>query len=227
MTKPPRNEAAERAVRDLLTALGQDPNREGLRDTPRRVAAAFAEMTAGEHERADEHLEVTFDGGSYDEVIALTGIPFTSLCEHHLLPFTGTASIAYLPGVVLPVELAEGEDEPEGASDLAAWAREGATRAAEEPEKRYRVVGLSKLARVVDVYARRLQLQEQLTSQVAGALRDHLHPRGVAVRMSASHGCMECRGAMKPGARMHTQVLLGEFRTNDVLRAEVLGLLSV
>lgn len=206
----PRNARAERAVRDLLVALGQDPDREGLRDTPRRVSQAIAEMTAGEQETAETHLQVTFDGGDYDEVIALTGIPFTSMCEHHLLPFSGVAAVAYLPGIV-PPELTGSALDP---SPMPL------------PEKRYRVVGISKLARVVEVFARRLQLQEKLTMQVAKALEEHLQPRGVAVRVEATHGCMECRGVLKPGVVMKTQALLGTFGKDAALRAEVLALLS-
>jgi GTP cyclohydrolase I len=201
--KPQPSTAAVDALRTLLRELGQDPDREGLRDTPRRVYQALAEMTAGEHESAAEHLAVTFDGGAYDEVVVLAGIPFTSLCEHHLLPFNGTASVAYLPGKV-PVA----QDSEASCTG------------------KYRVVGLSKLARVVDVYARRLQLQEQMTVQIADALEEHLKPRGVAVLVEAAHSCMSCRGVLKTGAVMRTNALRGTFRSNDSLRAEVMALLA-
>jgi GTP cyclohydrolase I len=200
--KPLPSTAVVLAVQELLRAVGEDPHREGLRDTPRRVFQALAEMTAGCRESAAEHLAVTFDGGAYDEVVVLAGIPFTSLCEHHLLPFSGTASVAYLPGEVAPAQDSEAS-------------RTGM----------YRVVGLSKLARVVDVFARRLQLQEQLTVQIADALEEHLMPRGTAVLVEAAHSCMSCRGVLKTGAVMRTNALRGAFRTNPSLRAEVMALL--
>lgn len=199
-SKPPPSTAALHAVRTLLQEVGADPDREGLRDTPRRVFQALAEMTEGERESAAEHLAVTFDAGSYDEIVVLRDIPFTSLCEHHLLPFDGVAHVAYLPGEV-------------GAEDARA--------------RRYRVVGLSKLARVVDVFARRLQLQEQLTSQIADALDEHLKPRGTAVVIAAAHTCMSCRGVMKSGASMVTSTMRGMFRDQPASRAEVLALMGV
>lgn len=197
MTRPSHDlAAAAHAVKALLCALGQDPEREGLKDTPARVAKALWEMTAGERDDPAAILKVTFDGGAYDEVVALAGIPFTSVCEHHLLPFSGHAGVAYLPS-----------------------AAEGESRA------RYRVVGLSKLARLVELYARRLQLQEQLTTQVADALVEHLQPRGVAVLIEAEHACMACRGVRKSGAVMRTSVLRGAFKDDPAARAEVLGML--
>jgi GTP cyclohydrolase I len=179
---------AQLAVVQLLEALGEDPKREGLRETPRRVAKALAEMTAGNDSDVKALLDVTFDGGTYDEVVALAGIPFTSLCEHHMLPFSGFAGVAYLPGA--------------------------------------RVVGLSKLARLVDAYARRLQIQERLTSQIGDALVRHLDPRGVAVTLEAEHSCMSCRGVLKSGAVMRTCVLRGVFMDKPEARAEVLGMLA-
>jgi len=200
------------AVRTLLTSIGADPNREGLLDTPRRVFQALAEMTAGEHEDPADHLQVNFDGGAYDEVIALAGIPFTSVCEHHLLPFTGLASVCYLPGEVLEVPnyaLREPGERSTIPLNLV-------------PSGKYRVVGLSKLARVVDVYARRLQMQEQMTVQIADALDTHLKPRGVGVLVEAAHSCMSCRGVNKTGSIMRTSVLRGAFRSNDGARAEAM-----
>jgi GTP cyclohydrolase I len=185
-------ERGEAAVRELLLAIGEDPEREGLKDTPRRVVKALREMTSGEEDNVAALLKVSFDGGSYDEVVSLAGIPFTSTCEHHLLPFTGFAGVAYLPGKV---------------------------------GSNYRVVGLSKLARVVDVFARRLQLQEQMTTQIADALQKHLDPRGVAVLLEAEHTCMSCRGIKKSGAVMRTSVMRGIFQHNHAARAEVLQML--
>jgi GTP cyclohydrolase I len=182
------------AMRVVLRFVGEDPEREGLRETPRRVVQSLIELTAGRHEDASDHLAVDFDpstpdGTDYDEVVLLRDIEFVSTCEHHLLPFSGVAHIAYLP------------------SD--------------------RVVGLSKLARTVDVFARRLQLQERLTTQIAEALRVHLKPRGVAVVLRASHSCMSCRGVRKAGATMVMSALRGAFRESDSARAEVLALMGV
>lgn len=187
-------EQAEAAVRTLLEFIGDDPSREGIRDTPRRVVDALVEMTRGEAETAEAHLGVTFASPAYDEIVLLRDIPFTSLCEHHLLPFSGVAHVAYLP---------------------APWMGKG-----------YRVVGLSKLARTVDVFAHRLQLQEQMTSQIADALEKHLHPRAVVVRVEAEHSCMACRGVRKTGSTMVTQSVRGLASTDAVFRAEVFALMG-
>jgi len=178
----------ERAVRELLVALGEDPDRDGLIDTPRRVARAYHELFAGMRDDAGRHLSRQFaheqDG---EDVVALRNIRFTSVCEHHLFPFTGTAHVAYLP--------APG-----------------------------RVAGLSKLARTVDVFARRPQLQERLTAQIADALVRHLGPRGVAVVVEATHSCLALRGASKPEAQMVTTAFRGLYEVDRGLRQEVLAL---
>jgi len=182
-------EGARLAIRSFLTALGHKVDSDGLRDTPRRVSEAFVQMTAGYFEHPEKLLSVTFEAEKYDEIVALADISFVSMCEHHLLPFTGKAGVAYVP--------------------------------------KAKVVGLSKLARVVDVYARRLQLQERLTKQVAEAIAKYLDPIAVAVVIEAEHSCMTCRGAMKPGAVMRTSSMQGTFRTNPAARAEALRLLGV
>lgn len=180
----------ERAVREILLAIGEDPDREGLLDTPQRVARAYREMFAGLHEDAGAHLARQFDQepGGDDEVVMLRNIQFTSMCEHHLLPFTGRAHVAYLP--------AHGK-----------------------------VTGLSKLARTVDVFARRPQLQERLTGQIADALVQNLDPRGVVVLVEAEHSCLKIRGASKHEADMVTTAFRGVFKADRVLRAEVLALM--
>src|SRR5262245_43798987 len=171
----PSREDAEAAVRTLIAFVGDNPGREGLLDTPKRVISAFEELYAGYQESATEVLDRTFSEiGTYDDLVLVRDIPFHSHCEHHMMPFTGKAHIAYLP-----VE---------------------------------RVVGLSKLARLIDVYARRLQTQEHLTSQVATAIDDILKPRGVAVMMEAEHTCMSMRGVTKPGALTVTTQFSGLFR---------------
>lgn len=177
---------AAAAVVDLLAYVGEDPDREGLRDTPRRVTAALREMTSGYQEEPGEILALTFDEAVPDQIILLAGIEFTSLCEHHLFPFVGTATVGYLPGDC--------------------------------------IVGLSKLARLVDCFARRLQIQERLTDQVAQAIQTHLHPRAVGVIVRAHHACMGCRGVKKPSALMVTSTFLGAFRDNATARAEFLAL---
>jgi GTP cyclohydrolase IA len=181
----------ERGVREILSGLGEDPDREGLQDTPGRVARAYREMLAGTQEDAGDHLARVFSqdtsGGG---VVILRGIEFVSVCEHHLLPFTGVAHVAYLP-----------------AHD--------------------RVAGLSKLARTVDVYARRLQLQERLTSEIADALDRHLAPRGVGVLVEAEHSCLRLRGARKSDAHMVTTAFRGQLSEDRLLRSEVLSLMRV
>lgn len=175
--------AAEQAVQDLLLALGQDPLTDpGLVDTPRRVAAAYAEML----EPTPFQL-TTFPNEGYDEMVVAREIPFNSLCMHHMLPFIGVAHVAYIP------------DE--------------------------RIVGLSKLARVVEMFARRLQIQEGLTTQIANCLQDNLAPKGVGVVIEAEHMCMTLRGVQKPGTRTVTSALLGKMREDARTRQEFLSLI--
>lgn len=177
------------AVRTLLRWSGDDPDREGLVDTPKRVARAWQEYCSGYQENPALHLDRTFeDVGGYDEIVLLKDIPFHSHCEHHLAPITGKASIAYLP--------------------------------------RNRVVGISKLARVLHGYARRLQVQERLTADVAQCIWDHLQPHGVAVVIEAQHGCMTGRGVRTPGVSMVTSRLLGCFLTDVGSRKELLALMG-
>ncbi|MDY2941847.1 MAG: GTP cyclohydrolase I FolE [Varibaculum sp.] len=178
----------EHAVRELLIAVGEDPEREGLRETPQRMARAWAEMLSGMREDPSEHLERTFDIG-HEEMVIVRDIPFYSMCEHHLLPFFGTAAVAYVPS-------------------------EG------------RVTGLSKLARVVEGYARRPQVQERLTGQIADALVERLEPRGVAVLLQAEHLCMTMRGIRKPGSHTITSALRGYLRSDAAARAEVMSILT-
>jgi GTP cyclohydrolase I len=179
----------QEAVSTLIRWAGDDPAREGLRDTPQRVARAWREYCRGYDEDPGVHLARTFDEvGGYDEIVLLKGIPFQSHCEHHLAPITGTASIAYLPGD--------------------------------------RVVGISKLARVLHGYAERLQVQERLTAEVAQAIEDHLQPRGVAVVIEAQHGCMTGRGVKTHGVTMVTSRMLGCFLTDPDSRKEVLSLIG-
>lgn len=180
--------AAERAVRALLVALGEDPDREGLVDTPRRVAKALAELTAGRFQDAATHLARQFQD-NHDDAVILKDIELYSLCEHHFLPFIGRVHIAYLPG-------------------------------------HGRVVGLSKLARVVDVFAKRPQMQERLTNQIADALVAHLDPRGVVVLVRAEHMCMKMRGVNKQQPQMMTYAMRGEYREDNAKRAEILALLA-
>ena len=179
--------AAQRAIRALLESIGEDPDREGLRETPRRVAEMLAELTGGLHEDPASLLEVTYDE-RHEEMIVLRDIPFYSLCEHHLLPFSGVAHVAYIP--------------------------------------RGRIVGISKLARVVDLFARRLQVQERLTSQIADLIDERLQPRGVAVVVKAEHLCMTMRGIKKPGSLVVTSATRGGFRTKQATRMEFLALLN-
>lgn len=177
------------AVRTLIRWAGDDPAREGLADTPLRVARAWKEYCQGYDENPEIHLERTFEEvGGYDEVVLLKDIPFQSHCEHHLAPIIGKAAIAYLP--------------------------------------RDRVVGISKLARVLHGYARRLQVQERLTAEVADCIWKHLNPVGVAVVIEASHSCMTARGVRTPGVEMVTSRLMGVFREDDKSREEVLALMG-
>src|SRR5215203_3286494 len=176
----------ERAVREILLAVGEDPDREGLLKTPNRVARAYGELMAGLHDDPKRHLQTVFRE-RYDEVVLLRDIEFHSLCEHHLLPFTGRAHVAYLP---------DGK-----------------------------VVGLSKLARLVEGFARRPQVQERLTTQIADALMEELQPIGAVCVIEATHTCMTIRGANKPGSTMVTSALRGIFKDNPSSRAEVLALI--
>lgn len=177
------------AVRTLIAWAGDDPDREGLLDTPLRVARAWKEYARGYEEDPALHLKRTFDEvGGYDEIVLLKNIPFQSHCEHHLAPIIGQAAIAYLPGS--------------------------------------RVVGISKLARVLHGFARRLQVQERLTAQVADCIAEHLQPRGLAVVIEASHACMSARGVNTPGVLMTTSRMMGVFRSDDKSRKEVLGLMG-
>ncbi len=183
-------ERIARAVREILEAVGEDPDRDGLLRTPERVAKMYGEVLAGLHEDPAEHLSVTFEAG-HDEMVMVKDIPIYSLCEHHLVPFHGHAHIAYIPG-------ADG-----------------------------RITGLSKLARVVDGFARRPQVQERLTTQVADALALALNPRGVLVVIEAEHLCMGMRGVRKPGAITVTSAVRGIFKENASTRAEAMGLIGV
>lgn len=176
----------EKAIRDLLLAIGEDPDRPGLVETPKRCAKMYAELLSGMDSDAQEHLSKQFDV-PHSEFLLEKDIPFYSLCEHHLLPFFGKAHIAYLPND--------------------------------------RVVGLSKLARTVEVYARRLQLQEQMTTQIADDIMRHLDARGVMVVIEAEHLCMTMRGVKKPGAKTITTCVRGAFEEQAELRATVLSLI--
>jgi len=181
-------ERATAAVRELLAAIGEDPNREGLLETPSRVARSYAELLAGYREDPGRHLEKQFTV-DHEEMVIVKDIPFSSMCEHHMLPFMGQAHVAYLPG-------------PSG-----------------------KVTGLSKFARLVDGYARRLQVQERLTGQIADAMIGRLNARGAMVVMEAEHLCMTIRGAMKPGAITTTSAVRGSL-TDPTTRGEALTLLG-
>ncbi len=177
---------AEAAVRELLLAIGEDPDREGLRATPARVARSYGEIYAGMFSDPDEVLETTFDE-HHDELVLVKEIPLYSTCEHHLVPWHGTAAVGYIPG------------------------------------DSGRITGLSKLARVVDLYSKRPQVQERLTSQVADAVMRKLEPRGVIVVVEAEHLCMAMRGIRKPGTRTVTSAVRGIFKDDPRSRAEALG----
>jgi len=179
---------AEAAVRELLLAVGENPDRQGLVDTPARVARAYREMFAGLYTDPDTVLETTFDE-EHDELILVTKIPMYSTCEHHLVAFHGMAHVGYIPG------------------------------------KDGRVTGLSKLARVVDLYAKRPQVQERLTGQIADAVVRKLKPRGVIVVIEAEHLCMAMRGVRKAGSVTVTSAVRGQFKTDDASRSEALGLI--
>ena len=183
------HERIAKAVREILSAIGEDPERDGLKDTPQRVAKMYAEICSGLKEDPAAHLEKTFDV-QHDEIILVRDIPFYSICEHHLVPFFGHAHIGYIP-------------RPQG-----------------------RITGLSKLARLVDGFARRPQVQERLTTQVADALDEKLDPLGAIVVVEAEHLCMSMRGVNKPGASTVTSSVRGIFRDNEKTRAEVMALIK-
>lgn len=188
-SKIPVPDEVLQAVRTLINWAGDDPEREGLRDTPKRVARAWKEYCRGYDEDPALHLSRTFEEvGGYDELVLLKDIPFQSHCEHHMAPITGKASIAYMP--------------------------------------QNRVVGISKLARVLHGFASRLQVQERLTAEVAKCIWDNLHPHGVAVVIEATHGCMTGRGVRTPGVAMTTSRLLGCFLEDSRSRKEVLSLMG-
>ncbi|MCU0946405.1 MAG: GTP cyclohydrolase I FolE, partial [Rubritepida sp.] len=184
----PSREEAEAAVRTLLLWTGDDPNREGLVDTPARVVRAYEEFFAGYETDPVEMLARSFEEtDGYDEMVVLRDIRLESHCEHHMVPIIGKAHIAYLPNG--------------------------------------RVVGISKLARVIEAYAKRLQIQEKLTAQIANTIESVLKPKGVAVVIEAAHQCMTTRGIHKPGVSMVTSRMLGEFRSNDATRREFLSMI--
>ncbi len=186
-TPPPIDlERAERAVREILFAIGEDPDRDGLRDTPARVARSYGEIFSGITQTPQDVLTTTFEIG-HEELILVRDIEVYSTCEHHLVPFHGVAHVGYIPGL------------------------DG------------RVTGLSKLARLVDVYARRLQVQERLTSQIADALSEYLKPQGVMVVIECEHLCMSMRGVRRPGSRTITSAVRGQLR-DPATRAEAMGL---
>ncbi len=182
------HDRAEAAVRELLLAVGEDPDRDGLRDTPGRVARAFEEIFGGLYTDPDSVLDTTFDEG-HDELVLVKDIPMYSTCEHHLVSFHGVAHVGYIPG----------EDG--------------------------RVTGLSKIARLVDLYAKRPQVQERLTGQIADALMRKLNPQGAIVVIEAEHLCMAMRGVRKPGAVTTTSAVRGQFKTSASSRAEALDLI--
>lgn len=179
----------EQGVRLILEGIGEDPSREGLLDTPRRVAAMYEEVFAGLGQDASEHFMVTFNEG-HQEMVLIRDIPLYSVCEHHLLPFLGRAHVAYVPG------------------------------------KDGRICGLSKIARLVDVYAKRPQVQERMTSQIADTLVAELAPQGVIVVIEAEHLCMSMRGVQKPGAVTTTSAVRGIFARNAATRAEAMSLIK-
>src|SRR6266540_1911400 len=180
----------EKAVREILEAIGEDPDRDGLQGTPERVANMYAEIFSGIADCPDRHLRVTFEAG-HDEIVMVKDIPLYSVCEHHLIPFIGKAHVAYIPNV------------------------------------RGQITGLSKLARLVDGLARRPQVQERLTAQIAEELMRHLEPRGALVVIEAEHLCMSMRGVRKPGAVTVTSAVRGQFRDSMSTRMEAMNLIGV
>jgi len=186
---PVDRERIERAVHEILEAIGEDPDRDGLARTPARVAAMYEEIFSGLHEDPARHLTVMFEA-DHDEMVMVRDIPLFSLCEHHLVPFAGRAHVAYIPG----------EDG--------------------------RITGLSKIARLIDGFSHRPQVQERLTTQVADALVQELQPRGVLVMVEAEHLCMSMRGVKKPGALTVTSAVRGLFKTNPATRSEAMSLIT-
>ena len=178
-------ERIRKAVKEILLAVGEDTEREGLKKTPERVARMYAELLGGMHEDPKKHLSIFSE--NYDEIVLLRDVPFYSICEHHLMPFIGSANVAYLPSGT--------------------------------------VLGVSKLARVVDCFARRLQTQERLTYKIADFIMNSLKPQGVAVVLEASHSCMTIRGIKKPGSVMVTSALRGIFKRDPRSRNEILSLM--
>ncbi len=188
MSRPIDQPRIEAAVREILLAIGEDPDRDGIRDTPQRVARAYAEQFAGLAMRAADVLTTVFDA-DHDEMVLVRGIEMYSVCEHHLTPFFGFAHVGYIPN------------------------------------EKGQITGLSKLARLVDIYARRPQVQERMTSQIADSIMEVLEPRGAIVVVEAEHLCMAMRGVRKPGAKTVTSAVRGCFRTSDGTRAEAMSLL--
>lgn len=183
-------ERIERAVREILEAIGEDPEREGLLDTPKRVARMYEEIFGGLGQDPKKHLLVQFADEKHEEMVLVKDIAFFSMCEHHLMPFYGKAHVAYIP------------------------------------RKSGKITGLSKLARTVECFAKRPQLQERLTSQIADAIMEMLNPRGVLVVMEAEHMCMTMRGVKKPGSATLTSAVRGTFATNQATRAEAFSLIK-
>lgn len=183
-------ERIERAVREILEAIGEDPEREGLVDTPKRVARMYEEIFGGLGEDAKKHLSVQFVDEKHEEMILVKDIPLYSMCEHHLMPFYGKAHVAYIP------------------------------------KKNGKITGLSKLARTVECFAKRPQVQERLTSQIADSIMEMLNPRGVLVVIEAEHMCMTMRGVKKPGSATLTSAVRGTFATNQATRAEAFSLIK-
>jgi GTP cyclohydrolase I len=184
--KPIDSERIKKAVREILLAVGEDVEREGLKDTPDRVARMYAELLGGMREEPEKYLRSVFTE-TYEEIVLLRDIPFYSICEHHMMPFIGSAHVAYLPSG--------------------------------------KVLGVSKLARIVDSFARRLQTQERLTYQIADFLKTNLKSQGVAVVLEASHSCMTIRGIKKPGSTMVTSALRGIFKRDPKSRSEIMTLM--
>ena len=181
-------ERIEKAVREILLAVGEDPEREGLQETPSRVARMYAEIFSGLQSDPKQYLKIFNEEGRHDELVFVRDIPLYSVCEHHLLPFVGKCHIAYIPN-------------------------DG------------RIIGLSKFARIVDCFARRPQVQERLTSQVADTLMEQLEPQGVIVVIEAEHLCMSMRGVKKPGSKTTTSAVRGSFKRNQATRSEALSLI--
>ena len=182
-------EKVRKLIYELLIALGEDPNRSGLSDTPRRVADMFEELCGGIDEDVKKHVKIFTDESHYDEVILVKDIPFSSTCEHHLLPFFGVVHIAYIPSMG-------------------------------------RIIGLSKLSRIVNSFSKRLQVQEKLTSEIVDFINTELKPHGVAVAIEAEHTCMTVRGARAIGAKTKTVAFRGNARTKEKVRSEILDLLG-